>query len=54
MAVPVYPAVAVLILANPAPPAASVPAVADPVLPAPHALPAGAVRGQQEQFNEVY
>ena len=39
-------------LANPAPPAASVPAVADPVLPAPPAppaQPAGAVGGQQER-----
>ena len=43
--------------ANPAPPAASVPAVAVPVLSAPQAppaQPAGAVAGQQKQFNEVY
>lgn len=52
MAVPVDPAAADLeALANPAPPAALVPAIADPVRPAPPA-PHG-VGGQQEQLNEV-
>jgi len=58
MAVPVDSAAADLeVLANPAPPPAPVPAVADPAPPALSAPPLqleGAVGGQQEQLNEVF
>ena len=60
MAVPVDPAATDLeVLANPAPPPALVPAVADPAaappaLPAPTAQLEGAVGGQQVQLNEVF